>query len=210
MRVVAGSGVARDLRQTEVDRHIEMVSRFIERAKEHGKAPLAVTLILRSASSGPARALIYKKDELIGAGLRAKAILARLDPAEELRELFASLTELAPQEKPYELIRWARNPRLLDAHEQATYGSAMCWSGDPMRRDADKRNALALFDEAGSDRVRLARLAFAALWSASSPVPERLLIGPATPKPSGAYQAAPETPVTALRPSLQGWPLVRH
>ena len=79
-----------------------------------------------------------------------------------------------------------------------------------MRRDADKRNALALFDEADSDRVRLARLAFAALWSASSPVPERLLLGLATRKPSGAYHASPDAPVTVLRPSIQGWPLVRH
>jgi hypothetical protein len=210
MRVLAGSGVARDLRQTEVNRHIDMVGRFVERAKGHGQAPLAVTLILRSASSGPARALIYKKDELIGAGIRAKAILAKLEPADELRELFASLTEMAPREKASDLMRWARNPRLLEAHEQATYGNAMCWSGDPMRRDADKRNALALFDEADSDRVRLARLAFAALWSASSPVPERLLLGLATRKPSGAYHASPDAPVTVLRPSIQGWPLVRH
>ena len=35
MRIVAGSGVARDFRQAEIDRHIEMVSRFIERAKDH-------------------------------------------------------------------------------------------------------------------------------------------------------------------------------
>lgn len=210
MRVLAGSGVARDLRQTEVNRHIDMVGRFVERAKGHGQAPLAVTLILRSASSGPARALIYKKDELIGAGIRAKAILAKLEPADELRELFASLTEMAPREKASDLMRWARNPRLLEAHEQATYGNTMCWSGDPMRRDADKRNALALFDEADSDRVRLARLAFAALWSASSPVPERLLLGLATRMPSGAYHASPDAPVTALRPSIQGWPLVRH
>lgn len=210
MRVLAGSGVARDLRQTEVNRHIDMVGRFVERAKGHGQAPLAVTLILRSASSGPARALIYKKDELIGAGIRAKAILAKLEPADELRELFASLTEMAPREKASDLMRWARNPRLLEAHEQATYGNTMCWSGDPMRRDADKRNALALFDEADSDRVRLARLAFAALWSASSPVPERLLLGLATRKPSGAYHASPDAPVTVLRPSIQGWPLVRH
>ena len=210
MRVVAGSGAARDFRQAEIDRHMEMVSRFIERAKDHGQTQLAVTLILRSASSGPARALIYKKDELISAGICAKAILAKLEPEAELRELFASLTELAPREKACDLIRWARNPRLLDAHEQATYGNAMCWSGDAMRRDADKRNALALFDEAVADGVRLGRLAFAALWSASSPVPDRLLLGVTTSKPSGAYQASPDAPVTVLRPSLQGWPLVRH
>ena len=210
MRVVAGSGVVRDLRQVEIDRHTDMVSRFVERAKQAGPVPLVLTLILRSASSGPARALIYKKDELTGAGIRAQAILANLEPEPELRELFATLSELAPREKPCELIRWARNPRLLDAHEQATYGNAMCWSGDPMRREADKRNALALFHEAASDGVRLARLAFAALWSASSPVPERILLGLATRRPSGAYHPSPDAPVAALRPSHQGWPLVRH
>jgi hypothetical protein len=34
MRVVAGSGVARDLSEAEIDRHIEMASRFVERAKD--------------------------------------------------------------------------------------------------------------------------------------------------------------------------------
>ena len=87
-----------------------------------------------------------------------------------MRELFASLSESAPREQSADLIRWARNPRLLDAHEQVTYGDMMRWSGDPMRRDADKRNALALFDEGCSVRVRHGRLAFEALWAVSSPV----------------------------------------
>ncbi len=86
----------------------------------------------------------------------------------------------------------------------------MCWSGDPMRRDPDKRNALSLFDEQGSDRVRLAQLAFVALWGASARVPERLLLGTTAPKPCGAHQAALEAPVTLLKANLQGWPLVRH
>ena len=120
--------------------------------------------------------------------------------------------ELAPQEPASELIRWARNPRLLDAHEQVTYGETMCWSGDAMRRDADRRNALTLFDEEAPDTVRLGRLAFEALWAVSALVPERRLLGPATARPSGAYEQAPETPVavSTLRPSLQGWPLIRH
>lgn len=210
MRVVGSSGLARDFRQAEIDRHIEMVSRFVAATKDRDEALRAVTLVLRSASSGPAKAVVHLKGELLGAGIRARAILAKLEPADELRELFATLAELAPDEKPCELIRWARNPRLLDAHEQATYGTAMCWSGDPMRRDPDKRNALALFDEAGTDRVRLARLAFAALWNASAPVPERLLTGAAVPKPCAADRAAPEAPVALLKANIQGWPLVRH
>jgi hypothetical protein len=189
-----------------------MMSRYVERVQGEGPQSLSFTMILRSARSGPAQALIGMKDDLLRAGVIAKVILAKLEPEEDVRQLFASLSELGPREPAAELIRWARNPRLLDAHEQVTYGEAMCWSGDAMRRDADKRNALTLFDEAAPETVRLGRLAFEALWAASSLVPERRLLGPVTARPSGAYQPAQETQVAVspLRPSLQGWPLVRH
>jgi len=208
MRVVVGSESSRDQRPSEIDRHLQMLSRFVERAKAEGS--FSLTMILRSASSGPAKALVGLKDELKHAGVSAKVILAKLEPEDELRQFFASLSGLAPREPAPLLIRWARNPRLLDAHEQVTYGETMCWSGDAMRRDADKRNALTLFDEEAPDTVRLGRLAFEALWAASALVPERRLTGPATARPSGAYQLSQDTPVAALRPSLQGWPLVRH
>jgi hypothetical protein len=205
MRVVVSSESSRDFRQSELRRHLQMMARFIEGAKDGA----SLTMILRSAESDPAKTLIGMKGALQRCGVRVKVILAKIEPEEDLRQLFAALSELAPQESPSELIRWARNPRLLDAHEQVTYGDAMCWSGDAMRRDADKRNALALFDEAAPDMVRLGRLAFEALWAAASFVPERRLTGPLSPRLSGAYERT-EPPVTALRPSLQGWPLVRH
>lgn len=205
MRVVVGSESSRDYRQSELRRHLQMMSRFVEGAKPD----TSLTMILRAADSDPAKALIGVKGALRNCGVRVKVILARIEPEDDLRQLFAGLCELAPQQGASELIRWARNPRLLDAHEQVTYGEAMCWSGDAMRRDADKRNALTLFDEAAPDTVRLGRLAFEALWAASSLVPERRLTGPVTARPSGAYERA-EAPVTALRPSLQTWPLVRH
>jgi hypothetical protein len=185
-----------------------MMSRFVEGAK----AGCSLTMILRSPGSDPAKALVGMKGALQRVGVSAKVILAKIEPEEDLRQLFASLSELAPQEPAPELIRWARNPRLLEAHEQVTYGEAMCWSGDAMRRDADKRNALTLFDEEAPGTVRPGQLAFQALWAASSLVPERRLLGPATARPSGAYQPDREAPaaVSPLRPSLQGWPLVRH
>ena len=205
MRVVVASESSRDLRQSELRRHLQMMSRFVER----GETGFSLTLILRSAQSDPAKALIGMKGALERAGVRAKVILAKLEPEDELRQLFTALSELASQEAASGLIRWARDPRLLDAHEQVTYGKAMCWSGDAMRRDADKRNALTLFDEEAPDTVRLGRLAFEALWAVSSLVPERRLTGPAMPRPSGAYELT-QAPVTALRPRVQGWPLVRH
>ena len=208
MRVLAGSEKSGDLRQSELRRHLQMISRCVEAAK----AGSSLTMILRSAESDPAKALIGMKGALQRVGTRAKVILARLEPEDDLKQLFASLSELAPQEPAPELIRWARNPRLLDAHEQVTYGETMCWSGDAMRRDADRRNALTLFDEEAPDTVRLGRLAFGALWAVSALVPERRLLGPATARPSGAFQPDQDAPVAVspLRPSLQGWPLIRH
>ena len=210
MRVVASSGSMRDFKEAEIDRHLEAMARVIERAQDEGGMHLAFTLIVRSPSSAPAKALVSMKEELVRAAVSAKAILAKLEPEEDLRRLFASLSELTPQEEAGGLIRWARNPRLLDAHEQATYGDGVCWSGDAMRRDADKRNALALFDDAAPDRARLGRLAFEALWAASSPISQRRLLGPEAVKPSGAYEPPQETAPAPLQPSLQGWPLIRH
>ena len=168
-------------------------------------------MVLRSAESDPAKALIGMKGALQRVGATAQLILAKLEPEHDLKQLFAALCELAPKATAHDLIRWARNPRFLEAHEQVTYGAAMCWSGDAMRRGADKRNALVLIEE-GSDAVRLGRLAFAALWQGSSAVPMRRLIGPACVRPSGAYEqlADPSVDPAALRPSLQGWPLIRH
>ena len=214
MRVVVGSGNSRDLRQVERDRHLHMMSRFVEQARDESEAgeARALTMILRSASSGPAKALLDLKDALAAAGVTAKVVLAKLEPEDDLKQLFAGLRELDPRMAANEIIRWARNSRLLDAHEQVTFGATMCWSGDAMRRDADKRNALTLFHEGAPDTVRLGRLAFEALWSASTLVPERRLLGSTTAKPSGAYERGGDVPaaVSPVRAILQGWPLVRH
>jgi hypothetical protein len=211
MCVVAGLERVSDFRQAELEGHLAAMSRAVERVRAESRSLSAFTLILRSASSTPALALIRMKDELERAGVIAKVVLAKIEPEGELRELFTSLTQLAPRQEPSQLIRWARNPRLLDAHEQVTYGDAICWSGDAMRRDADKRNTLTLFDEATPETARLGRLSFEALWAASSLVPERYLIGRFVERPSGAYeQTQARVAVSPLRPNIQAWPLVRH
>ncbi|WP_141700576.1 hypothetical protein [Methyloceanibacter superfactus] len=124
----------------------------------------------------PGASLIVMKDTLAAAGVQACAILAKLEPEDELRQLFHTLSALSPNAPATGLIRWARNPRLLDAHEQVTYGADMCWSGDAMRRDADKRNPLILFHMDAPDTALLAQRAFTALWGASVQVPERHLL----------------------------------
>jgi hypothetical protein len=212
MRIVVGSGSSRDLRHAELDRHLEILAEFIGRVEASADEPRKLTMIIRSAASAPAQALIVMARDLARARATAKVVVAKMDPEDDLRRLYASLAELSPRAQARDLIRWTRNPRLLDAHEQMTYGDSLCWSGDCMRRDADKRNALSLFEDASGGMVRLGQLAFGALWSASTTVAERRLIGSPLPKPSGAYERNAETvtTVSVLRSSLQGWPLLRH
>ncbi|HUU26112.1 MAG TPA: hypothetical protein VMW68_11185 [Methyloceanibacter sp.] len=208
MRVVVGSDGSKNLKQAELERHLEAMSRFIE-AHAEDPAP-ACTLVLRSAASAPAQALILMKDALGDAGIRAQAILAKLEPQDDLQQLFAALSALSPDANEATLIRWARNPRLLEAHEQVTYGAETCWSGDAMRRDADTRNPLVLFETDAPEAARRASHAFKALWAASVPVPGHHLVAGEGRKPSAAYDQPQGTPVTAMRPHVQGWPLVRH
>ena len=212
MRIVVGSGVSRDLKHAELDRHLEILAQFVARVECGVGEARKLTMILRSATSGPAQALILKARDLKRVGTAAKVLVTTLEPDLELRRLYACLSELSPRVPARELIRWARNPRLLDAHEQATYGSSLCWWGDAMRREADKRNALSLFEDGSAASVRFGQLAFQALWSQSAVVAERRLIGLALPRPSGAYERDAETvaAMSARRPSLQGWPLIRH
>ncbi len=210
MRLVVGSELINEFKQAELDRHFDAMSGFVERARASGAASPCCTMVLRSAHSTPAQALVAMKDSLADAGVRVSAILAHLEPQDELRQLFAALSALSPDAPATSLIRWARNPRLLDAHEQVTYGADMCWSGDAMRRDADKRNPLVLFDMDAPEVAMLGMRAFTALWGASVAVPERHLRARSGTKPSGAYEQAQDAPITALRPHVQGWPLVRH
>ncbi len=208
MRVVVGQDASQDFKQAELDRHLEAFKRFVEHAGT-GASPRC-TLILRSAASVPAQALVLMKDTLLGAGVRTAAILAKLEPQDDLRRFFAALSELSPATDATTLIRWTRNPRLLEAHEQATFGHDMCWSGDAMRRDAGKRNPLVLFETDAPEAAALSALAFTALWGASVPVPAHYLADRGPARPSGAYERALDAPLTALKPHIQGWPLVRH
>jgi hypothetical protein len=208
MRVVVGSERSLKSRQAELERHLDAMSRYVERHKD--RRSRRCTLVVRSAASVPAQALILMKDTLANVGVRARVVLANLQPQNELKQLFDTLSSLSPGAEGSALIRWARDARLLEAHEQVTYGTKMCWAGDAMRRDADKRNSLALFEMNAPNAARHAAHAFDALWDASVPVPGRHLETPHLSRPSSAYGPMDDTPASVKDASIQVWPLVRH
>lgn len=195
--------------EVEIDHHVSALSRFADRALRDDIDSPMCTLLLRSAKSAPALALTQTQDALAAAGITVKAILTKIEPEQELHAFFASLSILAREPSLEAHVRWARNPRLMDAHEQAVYGPELCWTGDAVRRDADKRNRLVLF-ESGPDAVLRGLQAFKALWAASEPVPAHLLAtGTADDRAHG--EASPKNaPLAPLAPPAEGWPLLRH
>ncbi len=70
-------------------------------------------------------------------------------------------------------VRVARDPRLLDAHEQIVLGPATSWIGDCMRRDPMKRDAYECFAADCAETARWALISFERLWQVSQPVESR-------------------------------------
>jgi hypothetical protein len=69
-----------------------------------------------------------------------------------------------------EAVRIARDPRLLDAHEQLVLGPRTSWVGDCMRRDPLKLDAYEAFAADGRGKARRAAASFERLWQVSVPV----------------------------------------
>lgn len=212
MLAKAGSDTRRNS-MTGLDRHLGMLTRFIEQSQTD-IAPGArdFTLILRSAVSDPAQALISTASELGRAGIRPRIVLAKTDGSAEFRQLIAVMTDLCGKAALSDHLRWAKNPRLLDAHEQVTCGNQLCWSGDAMSRDPSRRNALSLFAEDRPEMVRLAALGFTALWHAATPVPaSRLFAGERSERVSMFETPAEDgIEVPLLRPTFFTSPSSRH
>ncbi|MEM8573693.1 MAG: hypothetical protein AAGF48_03565 [Pseudomonadota bacterium] len=213
MRVVAGQNRAKSgaqySNQDELERHVCALSHVAERAAQNVLDGPPCTLVLRSAKSAPAKALTQIKAPLVAAGVSVKAILTKIEPEQELHSLLATLAALAPNGALDAHVRWARNPRLADAHEQAAYGEELCWTGDAVRRDADRRNRLVLFESAPDAFLRAAH-AFRALWEACDPLPAHLLDIPAADGLASMDAHGNCAPVRAAARPAEGWPLLRH
>jgi len=132
---------------------------------------LRVTLVARSPESPVAAAILRHGERLALLGCEVRMVFASVDPASELGD-FIELAQICNGDNSVVgSLRWARNPALLDAHEQMVLGTGRCWSGDSMRRSSDSRFALDMFNEDGGAAVDWALMAFGGLWSASALVP---------------------------------------
>ena len=85
-------------------------------------------------------------------------------------------------------IRWAKHPRLIEAHEQLVLGPETCWIGDCMRRDPAKCDAYESYVEGCGEAAGCAAVSFERLWLACQPMVSQTArraggIGPGGPLP---------------------------
>ncbi len=125
-----------------------------------------ITLLARSAESPVARALVTLGPEIAKRSLRVRAIFAHMEP----EKTPIGWSVCGPQIAFERDLRWAKNPRLVDAHEQLVLGDDTCWIGDCIRRDPSRRDAYEQF--VNHNTVVTSRMAtsFERLWGASVPL----------------------------------------
>lgn len=148
----------------------ELIARQLVELGGMGVGPVGrreILLLARSMESPVARALVSHATGMAAAGLRLRVIFARIERVSDARLWPGSDRRSAMSE-----IRWARNPRLLDAHEQLVLGTERVWIGDSMRRDPSARDAYECHAEGCSETARRTILAFERVWGASEPLSE--------------------------------------
>src|SRR5919197_1087755 len=162
------SGLMREEKETKLK---EFIMQYVAQRGADGQghaARLTCLLVARSADSPVAKAVFETGTEIAGGNFILRAIFATLGTAE------TAFISQACRESDLELqIRWARDIRLMDAHEQLILPPDMRWTGDCMRRDPAKRDAYEHFAPACRKTAQLASLCFERLWLASEPVIER-------------------------------------
>lgn len=158
-------------------------------------------LVARSPESPVVLALAHFAAELDASGIRICAILTDLMPTA------TETVEASPINFASEL-RIARNPRLLDAHEQLYLGTSTSWVGDCMRREPAKRDAYECYARDCQITARWTQLAFERIWLLSELValqPMQIGIEPqADPEASLAAAFARSAPDAETQATVSG------
>jgi hypothetical protein len=123
-------------------------------------------IVARSLESPVVKAIAGLTDEITGTGLSVRMILAYVDHGPQPEDWGRTITFTHE-------IRWAKHPRLVEAHEQLVIDPETCWIGDCMRRDPTKCDAYESFVEGCGEAAGCAAVSFERLWQVSEPLVSR-------------------------------------
>src|SRR5262245_49246708 len=176
-----------------VSRHEEKEQRLRQFVSQHIAAgpdrPHPLLVVARSLDSPVVKAIAGLDQTIAALGGVVRLILAQVD--DEAQCLAGTALSCKHE------IRWARHPRLIEAHEQLVLGPTTCWIGDCMRRDPAKCDAFENFVEDCGEAAGCAAVSFERLWFVSAP-----LKGAAPTAAATASLPPPGPP--ASEPSLPG------
>lgn len=169
------------------------IRQFIEKALSTLPADgggASCLLLARSIESPAARMLA----EVLGTGLATNVTVRTIVTTADLRHVDVKdvvMNSIAALGE----CRIARDPRVLEAHEQLVIGGHAVWIGDCMRRDPSKRDAYECFAEAHADMAVTARRSFERLWKQALP---------AAPARSSAVAAEQDEVLADMAPGALG------
>ena len=146
---------------------------FARRAESDPAAPHEILVVARSIESPVAKALAGHAAQIAAGRRPVRMILARAD--RNSTSVGWSLGDVSQVECE---IRWASNPRLLEAHEQLVLAADICWIGDAMRRDPAKCDAYETFVEGNIEVASATRISFERLWAVSQRLLPSVLVPP--------------------------------
>ena len=136
----------------------------------HADTTVTISLIARAPDSAIAQALLQIGDELAARRVTVRVVFAVL-PRDADAGCWTSQSAAVPFARD---VRWARNPRYIDGHEQLVLGPAASWIGDCMRRDPARRDMLEQSKGNCAATAALATASFAQFWRISEPIALRM------------------------------------
>ena len=140
-------------REVREQRLHDLVERYLAHlAQNRDSCPIerSLEIIAHSPESPIAEAVAARLSDLTAAGVTIRAIFASIEAEQPLTRWLAEA----------KFVRWARDIRLLEAHEQLVLGRTRCWSGDAMRRGATKTDLFESLNEGHVEGAALGRQAF--------------------------------------------------
>ena len=125
-----------------------------------------IQVVARSLESPVVKAIVGLARDLAASGISVRMILAQAD-----HDTFGDAWFDAGHAVGFDHeVRWAKHPRLIEAHEQLVLGAQTCWIGDSMRRDPTKCDAFESYVEGCGEAAGCALVSFERLWGACEPL----------------------------------------
>ncbi|MBO0741240.1 MAG: hypothetical protein J2P51_07420 [Hyphomicrobiaceae bacterium] len=168
----------------------EFICQHLNGLEQGGDRRLASHLLIvaRSLASPLVRAIAGLTHEIAASGRPARMILAHIYGEPQPEDWGRAITFSHE-------IRWAKHPRLIEAHEQLVLGPQTCWIGDCMRRDPAKCDAYESFVEGCGEAAGCATVSFERLWLACQPLVSRSarhIVGIPAGSPPPTVEATPQ------------------